>query len=55
MKINIGKPIYYNEYKEEIKNKELLDKLTADLMNEIIKLRDEKIIKKKKNKNKRSH
>lgn len=46
--INIGKPIYYNEYKEEIKNKEVLDKLTADLMNEIIRLRDEEIIKKRK-------
>ena len=43
VKINIGKPIYYNEYKDEINNTELMDKLTDELMNEIVKLRDEKI------------
>ena len=42
----MGKPIYYNEYKDKIKDKEILEKLTSDLMNEIIKLRDEKILKK---------
>lgn len=43
IKINIGKPIYYSEYKKEINNKEVLDKLTADLMNKIVELRDENI------------
>lgn len=43
VKINIGKPIYYSKYKEEINNKEVLDKLTEDLMKTIVKLRDEKI------------
>lgn len=43
VKVNIGKPIYYSKYKEEINNKEVLDKLTEDLMTTIVKLRDEKI------------
>lgn len=43
VKVNIGKPLYYSEYKEEINNKKLLDELTEDLMNKIIKLRDNKI------------
>ncbi len=43
VKLNIGKPIYYNLTKEESNNKETLDKLTQELMDEIIKLRDEKI------------
>ena len=43
VKVNIGKPLYYSEYKEEINNKELLDELTEDLMDKIVKLRDEKI------------
>ncbi len=43
VKLNIGEPIYYSEYKEEINNKELLEELTQDLMNKIIKLRDEEI------------
>lgn len=42
VKINIGKPIYYSKYKEEINNKKVLDKLTEDLMKTIVKLRDEK-------------
>lgn len=41
VKINIGEPIYYSEYKEEINNKVLLDELTEDLMDNIVKLRDE--------------
>ena len=41
VKVNIGEPIYYSEYKEEINNKELLEELTQDLMNKIVKLRDE--------------
>lgn len=43
IKINIGKPIYYNVSKEETNNKEILDKLTEELMTEIVRLRDEKI------------
>lgn len=43
VKVNIGKPIYFGKYKEEINNKEVLDKLTEDLMKTIVKLRDEKI------------
>lgn len=41
VKVNIGEPIYYSEYKDEINNKELLDKLTEDLMHRILELRDE--------------
>ena len=43
IKVNIGEPIYYNEYKEEINNKELMEELTNELMKKIVKLRDEKI------------
>ena len=43
VKINIGKPIDYSEYKGQTSDKELMDKLTADLMKEIVRLRDEKI------------
>ena len=43
VKVNIGKPISYNLSKEELNNKENLSKLTENLMNEIVKLRDEKI------------
>ena len=39
--VRIGKPIDYSEYKDNIKDKELITKLTLDLMNEIIKLRDD--------------
>lgn len=42
IKVNIGKPIYYNVSKEEINDRETLDKLTEELMQEIVKLRDEK-------------
>lgn len=38
--INIGKPIYYSNYKETIKDKEVANNLTKELMNEIVKLRD---------------
>lgn len=41
--VNIGKPIYYSEYKDKIKDKEQASELTEKLMQEIIKLRDEKI------------
>ncbi len=43
IKINIGKPIYYNVSKEDANNKEVLDRLTNELMQEIVRLRDEKI------------
>lgn len=43
VKLNIGKPIHYNVSKEETNNKEILDKLTEELMTEIVRLRDEKI------------
>lgn len=43
IKVNIGKPIYYNLTKEEINDKEKLREMTDGLMNEIVKLRDEKI------------
>lgn len=43
VKMNIGEPLYYSEYKDEINNKELLDDLTDDLMCKIVKLRDENI------------
>ena len=43
IKVNIGEPIYYKEYKDEINNKEVVEELTEDLMKKIVKLRDEKI------------
>lgn len=43
IKLNIGKPIYYNLSKEDLNNKEKLRELTDELMNKIVKLRDEKI------------
>ena len=39
--INIGKPIDFSKYKEQINDKEVLSKLTKELMDEIIRLRDE--------------
>lgn len=41
--VNIGKPIDYSEYKDGVKDKEQANKLTDELMKEIVKLRDEKI------------
>ena len=43
VKVNIGKPISYIDYKDKINDKEILEKLTDDLMKEIVKVRDEKI------------
>ena len=43
VKVNIGKPIYYSKYKDEVNNKEVMDKLTEELMKTIVKLRDERI------------
>lgn len=42
IKINIGKPMYFNEYKDKINDKEVIAQLTEELTKEIIKLRDEK-------------
>ena len=43
VEINIGKPIYYNEYKEQTKDKAIINELTQNLMEEIVKLRDKNI------------
>ena len=43
IKLNIGKPIYYNVNKNQYNDKEILDKLTEELMQKIVELRDEKI------------
>lgn len=40
--INIGKPIYYDEYKDKVNDKEVVTKLTEDLMKEVVRLRDSK-------------
>ena len=39
--LNIGKPIDYSKYKEEVKDKEKASELTEKLMKEIVRLRDE--------------
>lgn len=44
--VNIGKPIDYSKYKDDIKDKELMTKLTDELMSKVIKLRDEKEVNK---------
>ena len=41
IRVNIGKPMYFNEYKDKVNDKELISKLTEDLMKEIVRLRDE--------------
>lgn len=41
--VNIGKPIDYSKYSEEVKEKEQASKLTQELMQEIVNLRDAKI------------
>lgn len=38
--INIGKPMYFNEYKDKVNDKEVVTKLTQNLMKEIVRLRD---------------
>ena len=40
VRIIIGKPISYEQYKDKIKDKEFISNLTKELMNEIVKLRD---------------
>lgn len=39
--VKIGEPIDYSKYKEDIKDKEKANELTQELMEKIIKLRDE--------------
>ena len=53
--LNIGKPIDYSKYKDEVKDKEQASELTDGLMKEIIRLRDEntKKLSKKIEKNKK--
>lgn len=43
VKVNYGKPVYYNKNQVDIQNKEQIDKLTENLMDYIIILRDEKV------------
>lgn len=38
-----GKPIYFDENRIDIQNKEQIDKLTAKVMKEIVRLTNEKI------------
>lgn len=38
--VNIGKPMYFNEYKDKVNDKEVVSKLTENLMKEIVRLRD---------------
>ena len=44
IRVNIGKPIFYDKYtKDDTNNRDLMDKLTKELMDEIVRLRDEKV------------
>lgn len=43
--VNIGKPIDYSQYSEDVKDKEQASKLTQELMDKIVELRDTKIVK----------
>ncbi len=43
VKINYGKPMDFSEYKDKISDKEVLTKITNDVMNEVIRLTNEKI------------
>lgn len=43
VKINIGKPMSFEEYKSEKGNKSVLDELSKNVMNEIIRLTNEEI------------
>lgn len=40
IRVNIGKPMYFDEYKDKVNDKEVVSKLTEDLMKEIVRLRD---------------
>lgn len=41
--INIGKPIDYSQYKDETSDKEKMQKLADEFMEEVVRLRDEKV------------
>ena len=43
VKINIGKPMDFSEYKDKKGEKETLDKLSKEVMNEMIRLTNEEI------------
>ncbi len=43
VKINIGKPMNFNEYKDKKGDKETLDSLSKEVMNEMIRLTNEEI------------
>ena len=43
VKINIGKPMNFSEYKDKKGEKETLDKLSKEVMNEMIRLTNEEI------------
>lgn len=42
VKLNIGKPIYYDKNKIDVKDKSQIEHLTEELMNEIVRLTNEK-------------
>ena len=43
VKINIGKPMDFSQYKDKKGDKEVLEKLSKELMEEMIRLTNEKI------------
>ena len=43
VKLNIGKPMDFSEYKDKKSDKEVLNNLSNELMNEIIRLTNEEI------------
>lgn len=43
VKINIGKPMDFSEYQDKKGDKETLDNLSKELMNEMIRLTNEEI------------
>lgn len=43
VKINIGKPISFDEYKDKKGDKQILDELSMKVMNEMIRLTNEEI------------
>ncbi len=43
VKLNIGKPMDFSEYAKEKNNKEVLDKITKQVMDEVVRLTNEKI------------
>ena len=43
VKINYGKPMNFNEYVNQTSDKEVLNKITNEVMNEVIRLTNEKI------------